>query len=203
MNTVSILSYGIGNIKSVERAFHAIGTQPKLISTASEIYSADRLVLPGVGAFSACSNALRSQNLWHSILDFFKLERPFLGICVGMQLLFEYSEEFGTYRGFGLIPGHVSLLPIQKNRKIPFVGWSKSNFIYKNSFFGNDFSKQYYFIHSYAGICRDNTNLLSYHEYGEEKITSSVYKNNIIGTQFHPEKSGYAGLNFLKKFVEI
>ena len=203
MKTVSILSYGIGNIKSVERAFHAIGTTPKLINKPSEIYSADRLVLPGVGAFSACSNALISHNLWDAILDFFTLERPFLGICVGMQLLFEYSEEFGKFKGFGLIPGHVSLLPIQKNRKIPFIGWSKSNFNSKNSFFGDEFTKQYYFVHSYAGICRDNTNLLSHYKYGEKNITSSVFKNNIIGTQFHPEKSGHAGLKFLNRFVEI
>jgi len=203
MKKVSILSYGIGNIKSVERAFKSIGASTELIKEPSKIYSADRIILPGVGAFSACSKALKSQNLWEPILDFFKLERPFLGICVGMQLLFEYSEEFGRNKGFGIIPGSVSLLPTQSNRKIPFIGWSKSYFQSNNKFFGDKFSKQYYFVHSYSGKCLDETNLMSFYKYGNSEVTSSICKNNIIGTQFHPEKSGNSGLQFLKKFIEI
>ena len=211
MNTVSILSYGIGNIKSVERAFHAIGTQPKLISTASEIYSADRLVLPGVGAFSACSNALRSQNLWHSILDFFKLERPFLGICVGMQMLATKGFENGEFAGLDWISGEVKKINNQNNNlKIPHMGWNTLKFLKETAFTKrllkkmkvtnlNDVSA--YFVHSYNFKNKNANEKVITSCYGEE-ITAMISKENIIGTQFHPEKSHYFGLAFLKTFLE-
>ena len=202
MTKVSLLTYGIGNIRSVARALQASGADVELISSPSEVANAERLVLPGVGAFSSCYQALSEHNLLDSIHDFFRHERPFLGICVGMQLMFDHSEEFGHHSGFGLINGHVTLLPSQPGLKLPSVGWRSVNFT-EPSLNGLDLSDKYYLIHSFYCECDNSGDISATYMYGNFCATAAVVRGPWHGVQFHPEKSGQAGITFLSEFLSF
>jgi glutamine amidotransferase len=206
---VVVLDYGIGNVKSIQNAFKNIGVTITLSSIPSEILAADALVLPGVGAFSTGMKNLKEKGLIDTIYQFVKTGKPFLGICLGMQMLLDESEEFGITKGLGLIEGKVVKFPLPPNSDVnlPHVSWNEINQPVENRWENTLLedtlpNSDVYFVHSYVVIPKFASEILSETEYGGVKFCSSVNKNNIFGTQFHPEKSGELGLNMLKKFTE-
>ncbi|MCT4655433.1 MAG: imidazole glycerol phosphate synthase subunit HisH [Cohaesibacter sp.] len=212
MSSTTLIDYGIGNLLSVERALHHVGADLKIATTAQEIQSADRLLLPGVGAFSSCVNELSDRGLMDAIREFAASGRPLLGICVGMQMLFEASEEFGETAGFGFIKGRVKAIPSENidgvAHKIPHIGWSPLLQSSQSSWHGtilHDVPSQaeVYFVHSFRAVPEDEENCLAATRYGGHVVTAAVQHDNIYGTQFHPEKSGKVGLSILQKFITL
>ena len=211
-NKIIIVDYGMGNILSVQRAFEKYCTNVFLSSDKDEILSANKLVLPGVGAFGKAMEELDKRNLIKVIQTFVKLNKPLLGICLGMQLLFDEGYEFGKFKGLGIISGSViSIINSKdkhKNLKVPHIGWSnlhiaknrdQSMLNFKNLINKNDY---FYFVHSYMGVPKNEKNVWAYSYYVDKKIPSIVGKNMVLGCQFHPEKSGKIGLKLIRKFCE-
>ncbi len=180
-------------------------------SSRSEIERAGHLVLPGVGAFGHCINRLQSLNLVDAIIAHAKSGRPMLGICVGMQLLMEYSEEFGRHEGFGLIPGSVNPIPNTttsgEKLKIPHIGWNRimspalSDGWVKTPFEDTEQGAYLYFVHAFSAVVTHRENLLATTNYHDIPLTAAVRSGSTFGTQFHPEKSGRVGLNILRRFL--
>lgn len=201
MKKVTVVNYKTGNVYNVIRAFQAIGCDAILSNDPSEIEKADLLVLPGVGAFGYCKKQLESNGLVNSILEFSKKERPLLGICVGMQLFLEKSVEFGENEGLSLIEGNVS--PIKELYetpvKTPIYGWYKLDVSNEN--LQEIQGQYYYFVHSFAVCPLNKKNIFANYSLEGVKIPAIIGDENILGVQFHPEKSGKEGLNFLKSFV--
>ena len=206
---IAIIDYGIGNVRSILSAFENQGANVFLTSDKDEILKSDGLVLPGVGAFSHGMENLKSYDLVDAIKEYAISDRPFMGICLGMQLLFEESEEFGETKGLGLILGKVVKLPTKdsQNEKLPHVSWNELNSknvpwvdtILADIEEGSDM----YFVHSFIAQPRDGDNILSTTEYSSHNFCSSVKKDNIFGCQFHPEKSGPTGLKIINNFIRI
>ena len=202
---IGIIDYGVGNLFSLKSSFEAIGIETFVSGCWEELSKADKLVLPGVGAFGDAAQKLRSSGL-----DVFVREQaakgvPLLGICLGMQMLFEKSFEYGEHKGLGLIKGQIKPIEgvIPKGYKIPHIGWNALNFVKKDSkLFKNINDGDYvYFVHSYyATGCDESVNATA--EYGAS-LTASVESGNVYGCQFHPEKSGTVGLNILKAFCQM
>ena len=213
MKLVSIIDYGCGNIRSVFNAFNAIREKKNIkvlvTSEEKEIKRANYLVLPGVGSFESCIKGLKKSNLLDVLTHKVKGERiPFLGICVGMQMLATHSFENGKYEGLNWIKGEVK--KVQKTRerlKIPHMGWNNLEIKKETAFIKKlktklEFEKvSAYFVHSYNFLTKNEDNKIMTVNYGQE-ITAMVSENNIIGTQFHPEKSNFFGLIFLETFLE-
>lgn len=210
---VHIVDYGVGNIHSVVRAFEKAGGEAVLTHDPEAILRADRLVLPGVGAFGACVEMLNASQLVEPVKAFARSGRPFFGICVGMQLLFDFSEEFGRHPGLGLIPGHVAPIPTSDAsgaRKVPHIGWSPllvaggrsdwSNTILEGQVAGESSA---YFVHSFACEPDDDAHRLADVDYLGFPICAAVQSENVIGAQFHPEKSGIVGLSIIQTFLAI
>jgi len=212
---VTIVDYGVGNLRSVARAFEYVGADVEVTSDAQKIIQAERLVLPGVGAFGHCMQELQKRQLIEAILQFAESGRPFLGICVGMQIMLSIGEEFGEHKGLGLIAGRVQNLSLRKNwiatssttprndDKIilPVIGWMnlKKTRDWQGTIFNNiTEGSSVYFVHSFAAKPDDVTLQLALYEYDGMNITAAVSKNNLTGLQFHPEKSGLVGINMLK-----
>lgn len=202
---IAIIDYGVGNLFSLSSSLKKIGAQSVVTSDLKVIERAEALILPGVGAFGDAADKLKASGLADHVRQLAKDSKPLLGICLGMQMLFEKSYEYGEHDGLGLIAGEVRpLADYISNLKIPHMGWNSLNI--KND--GCPLLKytregEYvYFVHSYCGVCRDKSNLVSTTEYGTD-VTAVVAKGNIFGTQFHPEKSGDAGLKILKAFAEM
>lgn len=201
---VAIIDYGVGNLFSLLCSFSAIGE--KAVATADQeiIKNADRIILPGVGAFSDAARKLRESGTYELIKDEAKKGKPLLGICLGMQLLFEKSYEYGEHEGLGLIKGSVKPISefIPEGLKIPHIGWNGLIFKKETPIFKYIKNGDHvYFVHSYhACECDDATTAVT--EYGGY-LTASVQSENVFGTQFHPEKSGDTGLKILKAFTEI
>jgi glutamine amidotransferase len=193
---VAVLDYGIGNIHSVAKALRAVGGAPLLVSDPDLVRRADMLVVPGVGAFADCIGCLLSRSLDEPVLDFIRSGRPFLGICVGMQMLFSESREFGTHRGLGVIEGTVEPLRVEEGIKIPHTGW---NALQPARPWAGSFLEG--FVHSFAGVPAREEDRLADANYGSNRICAAVQKDNVMGTQFHPEKSGDLGLAILNRFV--
>ena len=202
---IAIIDYGVGNLFSLKSSFGYIGQDAIVTSDKTEIENADRIILPGVGAFGDAADKLRNTGLCEIVLNEVKKGKLMLGICLGMQLLFEKSYEFGEHDGLGLIKGDVVPISdvIPKDFKIPHIGWNKLCFkgeksrIFK---YIND-GDFVYFVHSYYGAnCEGFVSATT--EYGAE-LTASVENGNVFGCQFHPEKSGSVGLNILKAFCEL
>jgi glutamine amidotransferase len=192
-----ILNYGINNLRSVEKAISFLGHQCRI---QTQIEGATKLILPGVGAFGAAMERIRP--IAKDIRQFADAGNPVLGICLGQQLLFESSEEFGSHEGLGLIPGRVVYFNKDMGLKIPHVGWSTVSFG-KDAALGNGLcvGERVYFVHSLHTVCRDSEDVASKTTYGIA-FTSSVQRGNVFGTQFHPEKSGDVGLRILRNFLE-
>ena len=196
---IVVIDYNVGNVKSVCNAFRHIGCEAKLSKEAGAIENSSGLVLPGVTAFGYAVNALGS--LGGLIKKVALAGRPLLGICVGYQMLFESSSEYGRHEGLGLIGGNVG--PIPPGRIIPHMGWNLVGLPEDMDLFagiGNE--RHFYFAHSFCATVEDTGAKTAYADYGFE-LTASVQKANIYGTQFHPEKSGKAGLKVLKNFYDI
>jgi len=206
---VVIVDYGMGNLRSVAKAFERLGCSVRISREGREIESAERLVLPGVGAFADAMTALRSEGLIEPILSFIDSGRPFLGICLGLQLLVDISYENGEHRGLGVWPGKCVRFdfggyPEQGSLKIPHMGW---NSFQKQSecplFAGLPDSCYVYFVHSYYVELKDKKVIAASTEYGGFEFTSAGWKDNVIATQFHPEKSQQVGLKMLQNFIKI
>ena len=202
---IVIVDYGVGNLFSLVSSFSAIGEKAIATSDVELIKKADKIVLPGVGAFEDASKKLFESGLADVVIEQVKLGKPLLGICLGMQLLFEKSFEYGEHKGLGLIKGQIKPIEgvIPKGYKIPHIGWNALNFVKKDSkLFKNINDGDYvYFVHSYyATGCDESVNATA--EYGA-LLTASVESGNVYGCQFHPEKSGTVGLNILKAFCQM
>ncbi len=202
---IAIVDYGVGNLFSLKSSLLSLGADVKVCKTAEEIINADKIILPGVGAFYDAAEKLKSSGLDRVIVTEAQKGKPLLGICLGMQLLFEKSFEYGEHKGLGLIKGEIAPLSgeIGPDLKIPHMGWNALDFtqnetpIFKNIKNG-DFV---YFVHSfYAKTSAENVTATA--EYGVP-VTASVQLDNIFGCQFHPEKSGETGLNILKAFCDL
>lgn len=205
-NKIVIIDYGLGNLLSVKRAVIAAGGNPIISNNQQDVLDNDKLILPGVGAFSAGIEGLKKAKLLEPFKEAAKKGKQILGICLGMQLLMNSSEEFGFHKGLGLIPGKVKLLkPMSSIIKIPHIGWNslykgKSN--WKNSLLENiEDGEMTYFVHSYAVYPDKKEDWLAQTEYGGEVFCSVVSCDNITGTQFHPEKSGDVGQRILGRFI--
>lgn len=211
-NKVVIIDHGIGNILSVQHGFGEIGIKTLVTSNPEIIAKAQHLVLPGVGAFEKAMQTLHDLELVDIIIKVANEGVPLLGICLGMQMLLDESDEFNLTKGLGLIPGRVEKYPVlddQSNIKVPQINWhelvqGKSKISWEKSLLANQkFSDAVYFVHSYvARPCNDNHVLADY-MCGGNRITAVIVKNNIMGCQFHPEKSGRVGLNILKNFISM
>ena len=200
---IAIINYGAGNLFSVEKAFSALGADVRVSSTASDILSADKIVLPGVGAFGDCMDRLNASGLIPAIREGAARGIPLLGVCVGLQILFEGSEESSGVEGLGLLQGRVSRIAAP-HEKIPHMGWNALNIAEnhreKGLFAGIPQDSYAYFVHSYHALPKDRAIISSTCFYGEE-ITASISAGNIMATQFHPEKSGDIGLKIIHNFV--
>lgn len=206
-----VIEYGIGNVFSVCNALKKIGINAKLTRDPSAIRNADMVILPGVGAFSRAMENLHKLGLDAEIVAFAKTGKPLLGICVGMQVLMDLSTEFGEHIGLGLIPGKVEgIRPttmVGKVLRIPHIAWSEVSAIPnapKYRWYSEAFANPayYYFVHSYMVYLTEPDHLLATAKYGGNLITGAIGRDNILGVQFHPERSGPAGLGLLKYLVE-
>ncbi len=213
-SNVAIINYDCGNLRSLEIALSTAGADRiNIVSSKHEIAKAERLILPGVGAFSSAMLTLEKKGLLDGVIDFAETGRPLLGICLGMQLLFEKSEEMGTHEGLGLIPGVVQKLNSKsdENRKckVPNVGWlpvipKLPCEIFEMEIGGQHPEREYfYFAHSFVTkpLYKHNIVAVAYH--GSQEFCAVTRKKNIIGCQFHPEKSSKMGLNVLSNFLKI
>ena len=201
---IAIIDYGVGNLFSLVSSFKAIGADAVITKDVDTIRSADKIILPGVGAFEDAAKKLRDSGLDKIVMEETAKGKPLMGICLGMQLLFEKSFEYGAHMGLGLIKGYVGALEgqIPKDLKIPHMGWNKLNLAKDDPIFKYIVPGDYmYFVHSfYARNCVENT--LAFAEYGVA-VPAIVKNGNVYGMQFHPEKSGAKGLALLKAFSEI
>jgi imidazole glycerol-phosphate synthase subunit HisH len=200
---IVIVDYGMGNLRSVQKGFEKIGSQAIISRDIKEISGADHLVLPGVGAFPECMRNLARLNLIDSILEFVGSGRPFLGICLGLQLLFDESDEFGVHAGFKVVPGRVKAFDRRDGLKIPHMGWNQVFFRKQCPIFeGIEDSSFFYFVHSFYVAPDDPTDVAAETEYGI-MFTSAVSRGNVFAVQFHPEKSQENGLKILKNFARL
>lgn len=210
---VTIVDYGVGNLLSVARAFEHCGADVRLTSSPEEVVRAGRLVLPGVGAFRNGMDELERRGLADAVKRYAALERPFLGICLGMQMMLETSEEFGLHRGLGLVPGTVAAIPpngANVRRKIPHVGWAALHRPAAQPGWGSTIFSDVeedtaaaYFVHSYAARPADAAHVLATCDYDGCTLTAAVRSGPLYGCQFHPEKSGRVGLSILRRFTEL
>lgn len=201
---IAVLDYGIGNLRSAEKALQKVGGDARLTRDASLVADADAVVLPGVGAFGACMDALRGAGLEDVVHDAVASGRPFLGICVGMQMLFDDSEENPEARGLGVIPGSVRWIPPGVKR--PQMQWNRLRISRPDPLFaGSELADVgggpwVYFVHSLHGVPRDANDVVATCEYGST-LNAAFRRGNVSATQFHPEKSGKSGLALLRNFV--
>lgn len=207
-----VVDYGMGNVLSVCRALEHCGGNAELSAEPRDVAGAERLVLPGVGAFGDCMNALCERDLVEPIMAFAASGRPLLGICVGMQILLDHGEEFGGSAGLGLIPGSVVKISTRKpdgaSRKIPHIGWSairppgSGNDPWKDTLFARTKpNTSFYFVHSFTAAPTDPGHVLAEADYQDFTVTAAVRRDNVTGCQFHPEKSGGAGMHLIKEYL--
>lgn len=198
-----IIDYGVGNLFSLKSSFAFLGEPVRVSSDPDEIYKADRVILPGVGAFADAAARLRAGGLDEAVTSVAKKGTPLLGICLGMQLLFDASEEYGYHAGLGLLPGCVRRIPVpDESYKIPQIGWNSLHIVREHPLFANTNEGDFvYFVHSFhAEDCGEA--LLATTDYGTT-VTAAAARDNVCGTQFHPEKSGEVGLSILRAFCAI
>lgn len=199
----AIIDYDAGNIKSVEKALLYLGEEAVITRDREVIRTADRVILPGVGAFGTAMEKLRAYGLEEVIHEVVEEGTPFLGICLGLQLLFERSEESEGVRGLGILPGEILRLPEEEGIKIPHIGWNSLKFPNRGRLFQGISEDSYvYFVHSYYLKAEDERIVTASSEYGA-LIHASVEKDNVFACQFHPEKSSQAGLTILKNFAAL
>lgn len=199
---VGVCDYGVGNLRSVERALLRAGAQPLISDDAEALAACDGLVLPGVGAFVAAAEQLRSRGMDRCALAFAESGRPLLGVCLGHQLLFDDSDEGAGARGLGVIPGRVTRIEAP-GLKIPQIGWNQIRRTHESALLDGVPDGSYmYFVHSYAGTPADDADTVAVTDYGST-IAAVVQRGSVMGTQFHPEKSGACGLRIYENFVAL
>jgi len=201
MKRVGIIDYGMGNLHSVEKALQKGGANTQVISDPDLVKSCERLVVPGVGAFGDAVTNLQKTGLWDAVKDYFSSGKPVLGICLGMQILLETSNEKGDHKGFGVIPGQVTRFP--DGHKIPQIGWNQVEQNGRSPLFAGIPDRSYfYLVHSYYAAPLDAEDVIALTDYGIRYATA-VAKGNVFGVQFHPEKSQKWGLKLLENFLAI
>lgn len=208
---VTILDYGRGNLLSVARAFNHCGATVKITDRPGGIEAAERLVLPGVGAFGDAMAGLAQRGLLEALANYARGGRPLLGICLGMQLLLDVGEEFGEHRGLGLIPGRVTAIPPTGldgvRHKIPHIGWNRITAVGDSGWSGTILDgvaegAEVYFVHSFAAWPDDEENRIADTEYDGRRIAAVIQRDAVVGCQFHPEKSGPVGLGIIANFFK-
>lgn len=213
MGTVTVIDYGVGNLLSVARALEFCGGEVEVTSDPTKIRSASRLVLPGVGAFGDCIGELRSRRIDDAILQFTASGRPMLGICVGMQIMFEHGTEFGEHTGLGLLSGTVEEIPRVRPdgsiRRIPHIGWAPLDMQGDRAKDSGNFlssvrtGEAVYFVHSFHAVPSTPELIVATADYDGLAVCAAVAKGNVLGCQFHPEKSGQVGLRILDNFLHL
>ena len=201
---IGIINYNMGNLASVYNACHLLDANAQIVSDPDKLKDFDKVILPGVGAFGDAMEHLRETGMQEAILEYAKSGKPMLGICLGMQLLFESSCEFGEHKGLGLIDGHIVKFDKSKmhdDTKIPHMGWNVIKTKDEHTLFDGLENPYLYFVHSYH-VQTDEKNVIGKTEYGYEFV-SAVHKNNIYGFQPHPEKSHDNGLKIIKNFIKL
>jgi glutamine amidotransferase len=205
---IGIIDYGMGNLGSVSKAFERVGAEVRILTDYHEVRNVDRLVLPGVGAFADAARTLRAKNFVEPILEYVAGGKPFLGICLGLQLLFDVSYEDGEHTGLGIIPGKVvafdfSKITTETKLKIPHMGWNTLNWTRPVPMLkGIKQGASVYFVHSYYVVPNDPAVCATTTGYGVD-FTSMIWKDNVFATQFHPEKSQAIGLKMLENFARL
>ena len=205
---VTVIDYGIGNVQSIINVLHQVNSVEVLLSDKREdILNADAIILPGVGAFKKAMEELKERNLVDTLKEYAILNKPFLGICLGMQLLFQSSEEFGNTEGLGILEGEVKKFPSNTDDKLPHISWntlSHQTIDWSKSILKDISNKDdFYFVHSYICIPKSKEIILSTTEYGGVEFCSSVKQDNIYASQFHPEKSAKNGIKVINNFINI
>lgn len=199
---IAIIDYGVGNLRSVEKAFEAVGAPAIITGDAGAIHEADRLVLPGVGAFGECARQLRESGLDQLVLKAARADKPILGLCVGLQLMFDEGHEFGVHKGLGIMPGRVVRFP-QSGPHVPQIGWNQIEETKPHPLLNGLVDGTYfYFVHSYHVEADDPSDVLGSTEYGI-RYPSVCARGSVCGVQFHPEKSQNAGLRLLANFAAM
>ncbi|MCM8792552.1 MAG: imidazole glycerol phosphate synthase subunit HisH [Candidatus Omnitrophica bacterium] len=201
---IGIVDYAMGNIHSVKKAVEFCGASVRIITKPKELKSIDKLILPGVGAFGDALNNLKKMKLYEALLEYLEADRVFLGICLGMQILFENSQEDTWIKGLGFLKGKILRFKINKNLKVPHMGWNKLNFKNRNCPLLKDLpdNAYVYFCHSFYPKPQDRNIICATTNYGIE-FASIIQKSNIYGVQFHPEKSQKVGLKIMQNFVRL
>jgi glutamine amidotransferase len=205
---ITIIDYGMGNLRSVQKGFERLGFNARVTADPGDVERAGKLVLPGVGAFRDCMENLRAGGFVEPIKRHIEDGRPFLGICLGLQLLFTESEEFGRHQGLGIIPGRVVRFPAEMRQrgealKVPHMGWNQIAVRREAPIFkGVADGSSVYFVHSYYVVPEDDGVVATVTDYGIP-FCSSIWRDNVMATQFHPEKSQQVGLAILKNFGEM
>jgi imidazole glycerol-phosphate synthase subunit HisH len=203
VRAIAIVDYGMGNLRSVAKAFERIGHAAEVTRDPDRILAAPGVVLPGVGAFGACMTNLTTLGLVEPVKQAIARGRPFLGICLGMQLLFDASDEFGPVAGLGVLPGRVVRFPASHELKVPHMGWNSLRIARRvQALTGIDEGDYVYFVHSYYPVPADPGVVATTTGYGLD-FASSVARDNVFACQFHPEKSQRVGLRMLENFVGI
>lgn len=199
--SIAIIDYGVGNLRSVEKAFTSQGIEAVVTSDEKVLRLADKLVLPGVGAFKACMDGLKALGFDELVLDAARAGKPIIGLCVGLQMMFDEGHEFGIHKGLGLMPGRVVRFP--EKLRVPHIGWNQVEFKHQHKVFdGLPSQTFFYFVHSFYVEASDPSCVLGETDYGMS-YASICGRDNIVGVQFHPEKSQTAGLKLLRNFAEM
>ncbi|MFC5299826.1 imidazole glycerol phosphate synthase subunit HisH [Azospira restricta] len=211
---ITLVDYGMANLLNVARAFEHCGAEVRVVEDPKSVASAGRLVVPGVGAFKDCIDEVNSRGFGDAIRDFVATGRPIFGICVGMQILFDVSEEFGEHKGLGILPGRVRAVPNRtvsgEPQRVPHIGWNHlvrpaTGRNWRGTLLDGLDGKRpaVYFVHSFAADPADPTDRLADCLYGGHAICAAVQRGNLMATQFHPERSGETGLSLVRRFLDV
>ncbi len=200
---IAIIDYEMGNLRSVQKAFEKVGHPAVITSDPGVLAAADKVILPGVGAFEDAIAALRSRHLVQPIKEAISAGKPFLGICLGLQLLFDVGYEGGRHEGLGILPGEVVRFDLPHEYKVPHMGWNRATIRNRPPILaGFDDAPHFYFVHSYYVVPKDSGVIATETDYGGP-FCSMIWRDNLFATQFHPEKSQADGLRLLKNFAEM
>ena len=200
---IAIIDYGMGNLRSVQKAIEKVGHQAVVTSDPAQVAAADKVVLPGVGAFEDAIGELRRLELARPVIEAIDAGKPFLGICLGLQLLFDMGHENGRHQGLGVLPGEVVRFDLPKDYTVPHMGWNQLNIKRRAPILEGVAEGAYvYFVHSYYVVPKDPQVIATETDYGGP-FCSMIWRENVYATQFHPEKSQTEGLRILKNFAEL